>query len=96
MKHQMKERKGKDVQAKCGRPVSIEDVTVWTSEVDCLDCAPLVTKTGRVLTDADIEALADEAGRGYCVTRWGPGNSLLCGLVMPCPIHQRKRTIPRQ
>lgn len=48
---------------------------------------PIVTKTGKVLTDADIAALADEAERGYCVTRWGPGNSLLCGLPMPCPIH---------
>lgn len=48
---------------------------------------PIVTKTGKVLTDADIEALADEAERGYCVTRWGPGNSLVCGLPMPCPIH---------
>ena len=27
------------------------------------------TKTGRVLTDADIEALADEAERGYDVER---------------------------
>jgi len=28
---------------------------------------PLVTKTGKVLTDADIEALADEAEAGYDV-----------------------------
>ena len=39
---------------------------------------PIVTKTGKVLTDADIEALADEAEAGYDVThlkplkiRWG-------------------------
>jgi hypothetical protein len=29
---------------------------------------PLVTKTGKVLTDEDIEALADEAERGYDVS----------------------------
>jgi len=28
---------------------------------------PFTTKTGRVLSDADIEALADEAERGYDV-----------------------------
>lgn len=28
---------------------------------------PFITKTGKVLTDADIEALADEAERGYDV-----------------------------
>jgi hypothetical protein len=28
---------------------------------------PYTTKTGKVLTDADIEALADEAERGYDV-----------------------------
>jgi len=26
---------------------------------------PFITKTGKVLTDADIQALADEAERGY-------------------------------
>lgn len=31
-----------------------------------------VTKSGRVLTDADIEALADEAERGYDVTSIRP------------------------
>jgi hypothetical protein len=37
---------------------------------------PLVTKTGRVLTDEDIEDLADEAERGYEVLpdamEWSP------------------------
>jgi hypothetical protein len=39
------------------------------AEDDPGDPAPAVlrTKTGRVLTDADIEALADEAERGYDV-----------------------------
>jgi hypothetical protein len=32
---------------------------------DCLICHPLVTKTGRVLTEDDIQALADEAELGY-------------------------------
>lgn len=31
-----------------------------------------VTKTGKVLTDADIEALADEAERGYDVSKIKP------------------------
>jgi len=30
---------------------------------------PMVTKTGKVLTDEDIQALADEAERGYDVER---------------------------
>jgi hypothetical protein len=33
-----------------------------------LDRTQLVTKSGKVLTDADIEALADEAERGYDVS----------------------------
>jgi hypothetical protein len=33
------------------------------------DEGPFITKTGKVLTDADIEALADEAERGYDVSR---------------------------
>jgi hypothetical protein len=35
------------------------------------DNTPLVTKTGKVLTDEDIEALADEAERGYTRTEDG-------------------------
>jgi hypothetical protein len=31
------------------------------------EVGPLVTKAGKVLADADIEALADEAERGYDV-----------------------------
>jgi hypothetical protein len=34
----------------------------------------LVTKAGRVLTDADIDELADEAERGYDVSRLTPRN----------------------
>lgn len=33
---------------------------------------PLRTKTGKILTDADIEALADEAERGYDVSHLKP------------------------
>jgi hypothetical protein len=36
---------------------------------------PLVTKTGKVLTDADIEALADEAEFGYEISGGGAGGS---------------------
>ena len=34
----------------------------------CGNCHGYVTKTGKVLTDADIQALADEAERGYDVS----------------------------
>lgn len=33
------------------------------------------TKTGRVLTDADIQALADEAEQGYDVSDLGPNRA---------------------
>lgn len=33
------------------------------------DTEPIVTKSGRVLTNADIEALSDEAERGYDVSK---------------------------
>ena len=33
---------------------------------------PIRTKTGKVLTDADIEALADEAERGYDISQIKP------------------------
>lgn len=34
---------------------------------DCLVCCPLMTRTGKVLTEADLEAWAAEAERGYDV-----------------------------
>jgi predicted DNA-binding transcriptional regulator YafY len=40
-----------------------------------------VTKTGRVLTDADFEALADEAERGYDVSHLDPADQ-----VVPPPV----------
>lgn len=45
------------------------------------DTGPMVTKTGRVLTDADVEAWADEAAErptavsGELVTRPGPADA---------------------
>ena len=56
---------------------------------------PLVTKTGKVLADADIEALAAEAERGYCVVKIGTAaggegrrrGDILCGRSLPCPVH---------
>jgi len=33
------------------------------------EAQPMVTKSGRVLTDADVQALADEAERGYDVDK---------------------------
>lgn len=43
------------------------------------------TKTGRVLGDEEIEALADEAEKGYCVeyARKGTGTGT-CGRPLPC------------
>lgn len=35
---------------------------------DWIDKGPFVTSTGRVLTDEDFEALADEAERGYDIS----------------------------
>lgn len=65
---------------------------------------PLVTKTGKVLTDAEIAELSAEAERGYCVVRIGtasevPGDSprrarrggaILCGRPLPCSTHPEK------
>lgn len=55
-----------------GQPVQMgldgEGVHIACSDADYEeDEKPLRTKTGRVLTDADIQALADEAERGYDV-----------------------------
>lgn len=37
-----------------------------------------VTKTGKVLTDADVQALADEAERGYDVSKIKGPNRAIC------------------
>lgn len=31
---------------------------------------PITTRSGRVLTDADLESLADEAERGFDLSKW--------------------------
>lgn len=36
---------------------------------ECMICYPLVTRTGRVLTDDDIQRFADEAEQGYEVEK---------------------------
>lgn len=33
---------------------------------------PVTTKSGRVLTQEDLDALADEAERGYDLSKWRP------------------------
>ena len=38
-----------------------------------------VTKTGKVLTEADIEALADEAEAGYDVSKLDPNMAIAVG-----------------
>lgn len=47
-----------------------DDATLSTMPDDTDE--PLVTKTGKVLTDADIQALADEAEAGYDVSHLAP------------------------
>lgn len=56
-------------------PALLQALDAWSNStphrvtvIDAALTAPYVTKTGRVLTDADIEALADEAERGYDVS----------------------------
>lgn len=48
-----------------------DDVTIDVGEATVVT-GPAVTKTGKVLTDADFEALADEAERGYDVSHLKP------------------------
>lgn len=45
---------------------------------------PYETMTGRTLTEADIEKLAAEAERGYCVEKV---DGALCGQPLPCWAH---------
>jgi hypothetical protein len=47
-----------------------------------------VTKTGMVLTEADVQRLADEAEGGYCVVIVDTGEVLArCFKPLPCPDH---------
>jgi hypothetical protein len=46
----------------------VESAAVAGRDQGLAAAAPMVTRTGRVLTDADIEALAAEAEAGYDVT----------------------------
>ena len=41
--------------------------------------SPYVTKSGKVLTDADIQALADEAERGYPIEQIDPTQTVAVG-----------------
>lgn len=43
------------------RPVKYEEATY-----------PVVTRSGRILTEADVERLADEAERGFDLSTWTP------------------------
>jgi hypothetical protein len=50
------------------------------------------TKSGTILTEEDLQRLADEAERGYCVAivevREGEGNIFArCFKPLPCPDH---------
>lgn len=86
--HMMKDRKAGVETAKCGAVIkttkSTVPMTIWYTAVDCPDCLTAMgmyrTKDGKVLTEADIDALAAEAEQGYDVSTITP----------------RKRTIPRQ
>jgi len=59
------------------QPVS-EEVTKAEAIERALATEQFVTKSGKVLTDEDLEALADEAEQGYDVTS-------LQGVVQPLP-----------
>jgi hypothetical protein len=48
--------------------MSVKAFTETCGDEDCVFCYPLVTRTGRVLTEDDLIALVDEAGRGYDVS----------------------------
>ena len=52
---------------------------------------PIVTKTGKVLTDADIEALADEAEAGYDVSHLRPKPLDIARLPLPHKLRHRVR-----
>jgi hypothetical protein len=45
-----------------------KDLAFLALEAHVTKLTPMVTKTGRLLTDEEINALADEAERGYDVT----------------------------
>lgn len=47
-------------------------MTEHCDDPNCLICHPLVTKSGRVLTDDDVQALAAEAERGYDIDKLRP------------------------
>jgi hypothetical protein len=48
-----------------------------------------VTKSGTVLSRADLERLADEAEAGYCVELVEtPDARARCFRPMPCPVHR--------
>jgi hypothetical protein len=46
-----------------------------------------VTATGRVLSDADIDALAEEANRGYCTAYRTAPAAGRCWRPLPCDEH---------
>jgi len=86
--HMLKERSKGVETAKCGEQVKLTKntapMTIWYVNVDCPGCLGAMgmvrTAKGKVLMEGDIEALADEAEKGYDVDRLVP----------------RKRVIPRQ
>lgn len=86
--HMMKERSKGIEKAKCGVEIkmtkSTAPMSIWYANVDCSDCLTAMgmyrTKAGKVLTEADIDALAKEAVAGYDVSKITP----------------TKRVIPRQ
>lgn len=54
----------------CGQRLRLLDDQVWASQETGADCpGGYRTKTGQILTAADIDALATEAEHGYDLTR---------------------------
>ena len=64
----------------------------------------VVTKSGRTLTEADLERLADEAERGFDLSTWAPGpgrprlergateHSPRIAVRVPASLHRRVRS----
>ena len=59
----------------------------WVPMVEFEVEPELRTKTGKVLTDADIKAFAEEAENGYCVEPSVGYPGRVCGYPLPCIDH---------
>jgi hypothetical protein len=91
--------------AVCGRRVvsTLNGVWVhlsWVGANDWHAAVPsktYVTKSGTVLTEADLKKLADEAEAGYCTaTVEAADHRARCFKPLPCSIHSEGRREPKE